>query len=265
MRGLRIVPGDASSAQAYRAKNRVRRLQIALGPAPEQRFDVELPPDAAGDAARFRDPYWVAFPKPIATSCVTVIVTDVVPGGEAAPPRNLGTTAISELTIFTDVDGPGGTDKLVADLAKAPDCASRLPLIGGLGDPAVLPVAQAVMTARGSARECLVEALTTLAPTPKSPIVVAALTSAIGGASAKEERMVGTALRPRHPRPGRRPRRRAGGNVGPRRRSRPCGPPAVPAGRRRRGSRPAGGGWPGGAVAAHRGGRRPRSFAPPDD
>ena len=70
---------------------------------------------------------------------MTVIVTDVVHGSEAAPPRNFGTTAIGELTIFTDVDGPGGTDKLVADLAKAPDCASRLPLIGGLGDPAVLP------------------------------------------------------------------------------------------------------------------------------
>jgi HEAT repeat protein len=194
VRGLRIVPGDAASAQSYGAKNRIRRLQVALGPAPEQRFDVEIPQDGAGDAARFRDPYWVTFPTPVATSCVTVIVTDVVHGAEAAPPRNLGTTAIGELTIFTDVDGPGGTDKLVADLAKAPDCASRLPLIGGLGDPAVLPVAQAVMTTRGSARECLVEALTTLAPTPKTPIVVAALTSAIGGASAKEERMVGTAL-----------------------------------------------------------------------
>ncbi len=194
VRGLRIVPGDATSAQAFRAKNRVRRFQVAFGPAKEQRFDVEIPQDAAADAAHWRDAYWVALPKPVPASCVTVIVTDVVHGSDAAPPRSFGTTAIGELTIYTDVDGPGGTDKLVADLAKAPDCASRLPLIGGLGDPAVLPLAQAVMAARGSARECLVEALTTLAPAPKSPIVVAALTSAIGGASAKEERMVGTAL-----------------------------------------------------------------------
>src|SRR6185369_3477334 len=42
VRGLRIVPGDASSAAAYRARNRLRRFQIAFGPAPEQRFDVEI-------------------------------------------------------------------------------------------------------------------------------------------------------------------------------------------------------------------------------
>ena len=51
---------------------------------------------------------------------------------------------------------------------------------------------------------------------------------------------------------------------GARRRSRPRGPPAGPAGRRRRGRGPAGGGRPGRAAAARRGGRRPRPFAAPD-
>jgi HEAT repeat protein len=194
IRGLRILPGDGASLQAFRAKNRVNRLQIALGPAPGQRFDVELPDDPAGDAAHWRDPYWVPLPKPMTASCVTVVITGVTPGTDAAPPRNYGTTAIGELAIFTDADGPEGASRLVSDLASAPDCAARLPLVVALGEAAVLPAAQAVMTASGPARECLVEALTALAPAPKNPIVVEALAAAVTGASEKEEKLIATAL-----------------------------------------------------------------------
>ena len=194
IRGLRILPGDGASLQAFHAKNRVSRLQIALGPAPEQRFDVELPDDPAGDAAHWRDAYWVPLPKPMTSSCVTVVITGVTPGSEAAPPKNYGTTAIGELAIFTDADGPDGANRLVSDLASAPDCAARLPLVVALGEAAVLPTAQAVLAASGPARECLVEALTTLAPAPKNPIVVEALAAAVTGASEKEEKLVTTAL-----------------------------------------------------------------------
>jgi HEAT repeat protein len=194
IRGLRILPGDGSSLQAFRAKNRVNRLQIAVGPAPAQRFDVELPEDAAGDAAHWRDAYWVPLPKPVTSSCVTVVITGVTPGSEATPPKNYGTTAIGELAIFTDADGPDGANRLVSDLGSAPDCAARLPLVVALGEAAVLPTAQAVLVASGPARECLVEALTTLAPAPKNPIVIEALTAAVMGASEKEEKLVTTAL-----------------------------------------------------------------------
>ena len=194
VRGLRILPGDGASLQAFHAKNRVNRLQIALGPAPGQRFDVELPEDPAGDAAHWRDPYWVPLPKPVTSSCMTVVITGVTPGSEAAPPKNYGTTAIGELAIFTDADGPDGANRLVSDLANAPDCAARLPLVVALGEAAVLPTAQAVLTASGSTRECLVEALTTLAPAPKNPIVVEALAAAVTGASDKEEKLITAAL-----------------------------------------------------------------------
>src|SRR6185295_4761616 len=43
VRGLRIFPGDGASLDAFRNKNRLRRFQIAFGPAREQRFDVEIP------------------------------------------------------------------------------------------------------------------------------------------------------------------------------------------------------------------------------
>jgi HEAT repeat protein len=192
--GLRIFPGDGASPQAFRADNRLRRFQIALGPAPAQRFDVEISDDPAADPARWRDPYWVAFPKPTVSSCVTLVITEVAHGTAAKPPKSYGTTAIGELAIFTEADGPDGPSRLVNDLATAPDCAARLPLVVGLGPPAISPTAQAILTAKGAARGCLVEALTQLQPTPKDPPVVAALISAVSGASEAEERSVSAAL-----------------------------------------------------------------------
>jgi HEAT repeat protein len=192
--GLRILPGDGASAEAFRAHNRVRRFQLALGPAREQRYDVEIPQDAASDAAHWRDPYWVALPKPVPSACVTVIITEVAHGSEASPPKSYGTTAIGELAIFTDVDGPNGAERLIADLAKTPDCAARLPMIVDLGAPAVLPLAQAVTTATGSARECLVDGLVKLEPAPQNPIVVDALAGAVVGATEREERLIAGAL-----------------------------------------------------------------------
>ena len=146
-------------------------FQIAFGPAREQRFDVEIPADPAADAAHWRDPFWVPLPKPMPASCVTVVVTEVALGKDAAPPKSFGTAAIGELAVFTELDSPEGAERLVADLATAPDCAARLPLLVGLGPAAVLPTAQAVLGAKGYARECLVEGLTTLEPAPKSPVV----------------------------------------------------------------------------------------------
>jgi HEAT repeat protein len=194
VRGLRIFPGDGASLQAFRARNRLRRFQVAFGPAREQRFDVVIPADPAADAAHWRDPYWVPLPKPIPSVCLTVIVAEVFPGSEAAPPKSYGTTAIGDIAVFTDVDSPEGTERLVSDLSRAADCGARLPLVVGLGEAAVLPTAQAVLAAKGSARECLVEALTTLSPAPKSPIVLEALTAALAGATEKEERLVTAAF-----------------------------------------------------------------------
>jgi HEAT repeat protein len=199
VRGLRILPGDATSAARFRARNRVRKLQLSLGPRDDQRFDVVLPEDAGGDAAgRYREPYWVALPHPVPASCATVVITEVAPGTEAAPPKSYGATAISELAIFTELDGPGGADRLVSDFARAADCAARLPELAGLGAEAVLPTAQALIQAapggHTAERECLVEALAELEPAPKNPIVVEALVAAVAGASEREERLVSGAL-----------------------------------------------------------------------
>jgi HEAT repeat protein len=194
VRGLRIIPGDASSPAAFRARNRLRRFQLAFGPAPEQRFDVEIAGDPAADAAHIGDPYWVALPRSLPASCVTLTITEVTPGGEAAPPRNYGTTSIADLEVFTELDGPQGAARLVSDIAGGVDCQQRVPLLVNLGEPAVLPIAQAIATSGGIGRECLVEALTQLAPAPGSPAVTDALVGALAGASQKEEELVLAAL-----------------------------------------------------------------------
>ena len=96
--------------------------------------------------------------------------------------------------MFTELDSPDGPERLVADLASAPDCAARLPLLIGIGQAAVLPTAQAALTAKGYARECLIDGLTALEPAPKSPVVLEALAAAVTGATEKEERLVTAAL-----------------------------------------------------------------------
>ncbi len=54
-------------------------------------------------------------------------------------------TAISELAVITDLDGPDGAERLVAEVARAGDCASRVPALVALGDAATLPTAQALI------------------------------------------------------------------------------------------------------------------------
>jgi HEAT repeat protein len=203
VRGLRIIPGDASSPDRYRARNRVRKLQLALGPGNDQRFDVELPEDptpTGGDLRRIREPFWVALPHPLAASCATVIITDVTPGTEASPPKSFGATAISELAIITDLDGPDGAERLVQEVAHSAECASRVSDLVALGAAAAaLPTAQAIISASAGGthtpeRECLVEALTRLSPEPKDAVVIEALVAALAGASEKEEQLVTGAL-----------------------------------------------------------------------
>ncbi len=195
VRGVRIIPGDASSAAAFHGKNRVRRFQLLLGPKADQHFDVEIPDDPAADATHFAEPYWVVLPKPTPAACMTLVITEVARGSEASPPRNFGTTAIADLAIFTDLDGPEGVGRLVDDIATGPDCQQRVPLLVQLGEPAVIVTAQSILGAKGLGRECLVEGLVALAPAPQSPIVTDALAASLSSATDKEERLVTAALK----------------------------------------------------------------------
>ncbi len=202
VRGLRIVPGDASSPAAFRAANRPTRLLLALGPSPDQRFDVRLDGDGAADPGRYREPYWVELPQAQSSTCITVVVTEVAPGSEAAPPRAFGTTTISDIDVFTELDGADGARRLVADVATGVGCGAKVPLLVALGEAAVSPAIEALQSRAArpasesrAGRECLVEALAALSQPAPAPGVADALASGLRGASEKEERLAIAVLR----------------------------------------------------------------------
>ncbi|MES1157892.1 MAG: hypothetical protein ABUL67_02210, partial [Haliangium ochraceum] len=202
VRGLRIVPGDASSPGAWKARNRIKSLALSFGPDAERRFDVEIPDDPGAPPAKLGAPYWIALPTPVASACLTVTVREVYPGSETrAAAGGGGTTAISDFEVFTELDDPAGAERLVADIAAGTDCASRVPLLVALGEPAVLPTAQAILTATralaaaGAGRECLVEALTRIDAALTSGVAMDALAAALAGATPHEEKLIGRTLR----------------------------------------------------------------------
>ncbi|HEY4186370.1 MAG TPA: HEAT repeat domain-containing protein [Polyangia bacterium] len=189
--GLRIVPGDASSPAAFKAHNRLKSLSLAFGPEPERRFEVDFAQDpAATSPDKLGAPFWIALPAPVDTACVTVVIRDVYRGAEKVPAGSGGTTAISDLEVFTDLDGAAGMTRLIADTATGVDCGSRVPLLAGLGEPAVTPLAQAMTTATGAGRACLVQALARIDATARSTDALDALVGALMGATPREERLI---------------------------------------------------------------------------
>ncbi len=195
IRGLRIVPGDASTPAAFKAKNRIKVLALVFGPEPERRFEVEFPEDPAAAGAKSQVPYWIALPVPVESACVTVVIREIYRGAEGGPSAGGGTTAISDLEVFTELDDPAGVERLVADMAKGTECPSRVPLLVALGEPAVLPAAQTILGASGIGRECLVESLSRIEATLKSGVALDALAAALAGATSHEERLIVATLK----------------------------------------------------------------------
>ena len=203
VRGLRIVPGDASTPATFKSSNRLKTLALALGPEPARRFEVEFPEDPAAADGKSRVPYWIALPVPVESACLTVAIRDVYRGTDAggvggaggAGGAGGGRTAISDMEVFTELDDPSGVERLIADVAAGPDCPSRVPLLIALGEPAVLPAAQTILGASGVGRECLIEALARIDATVKSGVALDALAAALSGATAVEEQLIIRTLR----------------------------------------------------------------------
>ncbi len=183
--GLRVLPGDASSEKSYRTSARPRRLTLIFGHDPAQNVEVELAEDADSGARRFREPFWIALPKPVASSCVTVVVSDVTSPKAAM--------SIADIDVMTELDGPDAIDRLVASLSQGTSCAARQPLLVRLGAPALAKVSTTIpRLAPGSGRECLVEALAALLSAGIAPTAdtATALVAALQGSSATEEKAI---------------------------------------------------------------------------
>jgi HEAT repeat protein len=198
--GLKILPGDTRSAQAFAAAARPRRLTLLFGRGPEQTLDVDLIEDPDGGAKRFRQPFWIPLPKPVASGCLTVMIREVTTGRAA--------TAIADLAVMTEIDGPQAVDRLVADLASGTSCETRRPLLASIGGAALDKVTAALAASPpGQGRACLIETLATLMPSPlptdAQPIaaqLASALAAALIAATPDEEKIV-IALLARLPEP----------------------------------------------------------------
>lgn len=183
--GLRVLPGDASNEKNFRASAKPRRLALIFGREPSQNVEVQLAEDADGGARRFREPFWIALPKPVASSCVTVVVRDVTSPKTA--------TSIADIDVMTELDGPEAIDRLVTSLSQGTSCSAYRPLLVRLGPPALAKVSSAIpRLAPGSGRECLVEALLALVAAGSVPTAdtANALVAAGQGSSTTEEKVI---------------------------------------------------------------------------
>jgi HEAT repeat protein len=182
--GVRLLPGDTRTEKSYRASAKPRHVTLVFG-KDEQNVDVELLEDADGGGKRYREPFWIALPRPVVSTCVTVIVRDA--SNYKAP------MALADMAVLTELDGPNAADRLVEDLGHANRCAARLPLLIPLGATALAKVAAAIpKTPPGMGRECLVEALAELlASGEKSgPKIAAALVATLDHASDQEDKTI---------------------------------------------------------------------------
>ena len=190
--GIRILSGDTSSTKAFTAAARPRRLTLLFGRDPERNLDVDLIEDADGGVKRFRQPFWIPFPKPVASGCLTVMIRDVTAGRAA--------TAIANMSVMTEIDGPQAVDRLLADLASGTSCETRRPLLASIGAAALDKVTAAISASPpGQGRVCLIETLATLLPAPSakdaqplaaSPALASALAAALVAATPDEEEIV---------------------------------------------------------------------------
>jgi HEAT repeat protein len=200
--GIRILPGDTRNAQAFAAAARPRSLALLFGRGPEQSLDVDLIEDADGGGKRFRQPFWIPLPKPVVSGCLTVMIREVTTGRAA--------TAVADLAVMTEIDGPQAVDRLVADLASGTSCETRRPLLASIGGAVLDKVTTALAASPpGQGRACLVETLATLMPSPStteaqpvatSPALASALAAALIAATPDEEKIV-IALLARLPEP----------------------------------------------------------------
>jgi HEAT repeat protein len=183
--GLRLLPGDTSSEARFRASAKPRRLTLLFGRDPGQTVEVELVEDKDGGAKRYREPFWIALPKPMATTCVSVVMRDAT--SESGP------VSIADLDVMTELDGPEAADRLVKSLAEGTSCPARLALLVRLGAPALAKVSAAIAAASpGAGRACLVEALGALVAggAAATPEAASALVAAIAQATADEEKLI---------------------------------------------------------------------------
>lgn len=114
---LRLLLGHGSARKDY---NRPKRIGIILSPT--EMYWVDVPKDP-------RQAQWVTLPKPITSSCVTLVLDAVY------PKRPLAQTAISEVTVFSveELDPAKSAQRLAKRIADGKAGADTQRLLSRLG------------------------------------------------------------------------------------------------------------------------------------
>jgi HEAT repeat protein len=198
---LRLLPGDSRSHARFVATARPRTLYLELGPGADQRFEVRLDPALAAGPEGHRRPLWVALPRPVPSSCVTIALREAAPGAEG---RGSDVLAWGDIDVFTDLDGPEGSARLVQSL-DGPDCESRIGDVAALGDEAVPGLAAMLARTAGAQRDCVLEALGRIplerAPPAATAPLAQALAGGLRGASDAQEKALLALMRRSKPPP----------------------------------------------------------------
>jgi HEAT repeat protein len=141
---VRIVPGDAGSAERFRRGNRLHRVGLLVGK--ERAFWVDFPTDPARTQKPIDTAWWVILPAPVPAQCVTLVLDSVYPGAAASSPRT-GDTVIAELAVLTTLDlAPEGAEAALIDRVRAGGAAGRSAarLLAQRGPAAVAAVRRAL-------------------------------------------------------------------------------------------------------------------------
>lgn len=141
---VRIVPGDAGSAERFRRANRLHRVGLLVGK--ERAFWVDFPTDPARAQKPVDTAWWVILPAPVPAQCVTLVLDSVYPGTAASSPRT-GDTVIAELAVLTTLDlAPEGAEAALIDRVRAGGAAGRSAarLLAQRGPAAVAAVRRAL-------------------------------------------------------------------------------------------------------------------------
>jgi HEAT repeat protein len=116
LRGVRLFPGALSGAKEYAAYGVPTRVLLSFSDGTD--LVAELPVEPR-DAILEGGGFWVAFPKPVQTRCLTLTLLEVQPSKSSRDPR----AALSEVAPLTDLDWADrqtALRRLVQDLATEP-------------------------------------------------------------------------------------------------------------------------------------------------
>jgi HEAT repeat protein len=174
LRALSIIPGDASSAKAFRQNNRLKSVIVSF--SEKEKFRIRFEKDPAKDRRAFATPYWVVLPKPTAAICAQLTIEEVYRG------KRGNRTAISEVQWYTELSGESGINKLIADLNTVEHAPLAHRILVQVGDPAIKAAANALGLSKGNQRKQLLLFLSER----DSPIALNALLKSLKSLGSKE-------------------------------------------------------------------------------